>query len=277
MDAQWKTLLVETDPHGVVTVTFNRPEKRNALSPLLHEEMAAVLDQLWVDPACKVLVLTGSGEAFAAGEDLKEFFMELRDDPAREERIHRIACEWRGRTLRQFPKPTIAMVNGFCFGGAFTIVESCDIAIAADEATFGLSEMNFMMIPGGTVTKSIANLLRPREALYYALSGRPFPGQEAARIGFVTFSVPKARLADEVYSLARELAEKDRHALRATKEAYRFAQGMDWDAAVNFTFAKGAEVTLAQGNRWQEVGIKDFLNKKFRPGLEPHPDTAIKP
>lgn len=274
---EWKTLLVDRDPDGVVTVTFNRPEKRNALSPLLHEEMVALLDQLWVDPDCKVLVLTGKGEAFAAGEDLKEFFLELRDDPMRQERIHRLACEWRGRTLRQFPKPTIAMVNGYCFGGAFTIVESCDIAICADEAIFGLSEMNFMMIPGGTVTKSIANLLRPREALYYALSGRPFPGPEAARIGFVTFSVPKARLAEEVYILARELAGKDPHALRATKEAYRLSLSMDWDAAVNFTFAKGAEVTLNQGNLWQDVGIKDFLDKKFRPGLEPHPDTAVKP
>ena len=98
-----------------------------------------------------------------------------------------MATEWRGRTLRYFPKPTIAMVNGYCFGGAFSIVEGCDLAIAADEATFGLSEINFKGFPGGAVSKSLANLLRPRDALFYALTGRRFDGKTAAEIGLVNY------------------------------------------------------------------------------------------
>src|SRR3954451_7060680 len=117
--------------------------------------------------------------------DLKEFFIALKDKPAEYEAVWKMAVEWRGRTLRYYPKPVIAMVNGFCFGGAFAILEGCDLAVAADEATFGLSEINFKLFPGGTVSKALANLFRPRDALLYALTGRPFHGQEAARIGLV--------------------------------------------------------------------------------------------
>src|SRR5262249_58460368 len=99
----------------------------------------------------------------------------------------RLATEWRGRTLRYFPKPTIAMVNGYCFGGAFSIVEGCDIAIAAEEATFGLSEINFKGFPGGCVSKPLAQLFRPPDALVYGSTGRRFDGKAAAAMGFVHY------------------------------------------------------------------------------------------
>ena len=96
--------------------------------------------------------------------DLKQFFMELRDRPSEFRRITDISTEWRSRTLRYFPKPVIAMINGYCFGGAFAIVEGCDLAVAGEEAVFGLSEINFKHFPGGAVSKAIANILRPRDA-----------------------------------------------------------------------------------------------------------------
>ena len=86
------------------------------------------------------------------------------------------------------------MVNGYCFGGAFSIVEGCDLAFAAKEATFGLSEINFKHYPGGSVSKSLANLLRPRDALFYAMTGRTFKGDRAAEIGFVNAAYPLAEL-----------------------------------------------------------------------------------
>src|SRR6267142_1868281 len=144
----YQTLLIEVE-EGIGWVTLNRPSKKNAMSPRLHEDMAAALDELRYNQDVRVL-----------------FFTDLRDQPVEYDRILRIATEWRGRTLRFFPKPTIAMVNGYCFGGAFAIVEGCDLAIAADEATFGLSEINFRLFPGGSVSKSLANLMRPRDALF---------------------------------------------------------------------------------------------------------------
>src|SRR3954470_22202678 len=131
----YQTVLVEKKD-GIATVRFNRPEKRNAMSPQLHKDMTAVLEDLRYDDEARVLVLGGMGKAFCAGMDLKQFFIELNDNRPEYDRILRLALEWRGRTLRYYPKPTIAMIHGYCFGGAFSIVEGCDLAIAAEDTTF---------------------------------------------------------------------------------------------------------------------------------------------
>ena len=256
--------------NAIATVTFNRPAKRNAMSPALHLEMAQVLEKLRYDTSTKVVVLTGAGESFCAGMDLKQFFVDLKDDQPEFDRIFRIATEWRYRTLRHFPKPTIAMVNGYCFGGAFSIVEGCDLAFAAKEATFGLSEINFKHYPGGSVSKSLANLLRPRDALFYAMTGRTFKGDEAARIGFVSSAHPLADLKKETLAIARELAEKDPDALRATKDGYRFSLEMTSDAAINYAAAKSDQLSWRQKDSWRSEGIGDFLDGKYQPGLGAH-------
>ena len=265
----YKTLLIEK-ADGVGVLTLNRPEKKNAMNPQMHEDMTAALDELRYDKDVSALVITGAGDTFCAGMDLKEVFHELKDQPARYDRIIRMATEWRGRTLRYYPKPTIAMINGYCFGGAFSIVESCDIAIAADEAQFGLSEINFKGFPGGAVSKSLANLLRPRDALFYGMTGRRFGGQIAKEIGFVNFSLPKAKLRDEVLAIARDIARKDPAALKATKDSYRFALEMSWEASMNYTAAKEVELAHHQEVGWKDGGVGDFVKGKFKPGLEGH-------
>jgi trans-feruloyl-CoA hydratase/vanillin synthase len=266
----YQTLLIDIQD-GIAKITLNRPEKKNAYSPQMADEFAAALEDLRYDDSAKVLVITGAGDAFCAGMDLKELFYGLkRSNPKEYDRISRVVTSSRGRTLRYYPKPTIAMVNGFCFGGAFPIVECCDLAVAADEATFGLSEINFGMFPGGQVSRSIANILRPREALLYALTGRAFDGKEAARIGFVNFSVPLSQLESTTYALAREMTGKDAAALRATKDAYRFALEMSWESAMSYASAKEHEVSTAQGGGWVERGVGDFVKGSYRPGLESH-------
>ena len=252
---------------SVATVTLNRPNKRNAMNPTLHIEMTDLLEQLRYDENVHVIVFTGAGEAFCAGMDLKEFFIDLRDKPKEYDRITRLAVEWRYRTLRYHPKITIAMVNGYCFGGAFSFVEGCDLAIASDAATFGLSEINFKMFPGGSVSKAIANLLRSRDALWYTLTGYTFDGREAARIGLVNRSVPAPSLRDETMKVARDIAGKDPVALRVAKEAFRFSLEMSGDAALNYSSAKEAEVVLRQRDAWRDEGIGDFIKGKYKPGL----------
>ncbi|MEC7489222.1 MAG: p-hydroxycinnamoyl CoA hydratase/lyase [Pseudomonadota bacterium] len=269
---KYETLLVEF--HDLVCVlTLNRPEKRNAMNPALGEEITDALEKLRNDDRCAVLVITGAGESFCAGMDLKEFFLELQDKPAEYDRAHRLAVEWRGRTLRLFPKPTIAMVNGHCFGGAFTIVEGCDLAVAAEDAKMGLSEVNFKLFPGGSVGKSMGNLLRPRDYMLYALTGRPMSGRNAAEIGFINYAVPRAKLRDNVMALAQEIAAKDPSALQATREVYRFSLDMEWDTAMNYSSALQAWHTTRQGNAFRKEGIGDFLEKKYKPGLGGHEDT----
>lgn len=265
----YETILLDRQD-GVTTVTLNRPDKRNAMNPKLHEEMTAALEELRYDHDTRVVVITGAGKSFCAGMDLKEYFTDLKSKPDEFDRVGRLATEWRGRTLRYFPKPTIAMINGYCFGGAFSIVEGCDLAIAAEEATFGLSEVNFKLFPGGSVSKSLANIMRPRDALWYGMLGRPFDGKKAADIGFINLAVPLPNLLEETMNIARELANKDPFALRATKDGYRHSLEMSWDAAISYSFAKEAELVLQQNDAWRTEGIGDFLKGKYKPGLESH-------
>ena len=146
-------------------------------------------------------------------------------------------------------------------------------AIAAEEATFGLSEINFKLFPGGSVSKSLANLLRPRDALWYGLTGEPFNGSVAAQIGFVNKAVPLAKLADEARKAALTIAQKDPWALKATKDGYRNSLDMGWDAAIDYASAKEMELVLRQGDAFRKEGIGDFLKGAYRPGLESHSST----
>src|SRR5262245_30805385 len=165
---RWETVRVEVDDGGVAWVELNRPAKRNAMNPRLNEEMADVLIALDADDDVLVLVLTGAGESFSAGMDLKEYFRAVDAAPEHvQRRVRRDSARWQWRLLRSYAKPTIAMVNGWCFGGAFTPVCACDLAIAADEATFGLSEINWGIPPGGVVSKALAETVGPRAALYF--------------------------------------------------------------------------------------------------------------
>src|SRR5262245_35701488 len=114
----YETVKVEREPNRITWVTLNRPEKRNAMNPTMHREMVAVLDELEFDDQTRVVVLTGAGDSFCAGQDLKEYFRELDNSPRAKRQAQRDSQEWRWYKLYTFAKPTIAMVNGHCFGGA---------------------------------------------------------------------------------------------------------------------------------------------------------------
>jgi feruloyl-CoA hydratase/lyase len=267
--ANYETILVDRK-NDVVTVTLNRPHKKNAMSPKLHYEMVELLSGLRYDKDLRVLVITGKGDSFSAGEDLKEFFYEQRDRMEFEALLDK-SLEWRVRILRSFPVPTIAMVNGWCFGGAFSIVAGCDIAIAADEAMFGLSEVNFGHFPGGPVSKQISAIMRPREAIYYILTGDQFNGKRAAEIGLITYSVPRERLEEEVQTVVEKLCGKQPLALRACKEAYRDSLLIpDIEAALSYSGAKSDQLSFLQNSAWKDQGIKQFIEGSYRPGKGPY-------
>src|SRR5437762_6855053 len=156
MSERWQTVRGSGDA-GIAWVELHRPEKRNAMSPQLNGEMVDVLQTIDADEDAGVLVLTGSGESFSAGMDLKEYFRDVDGSPDHvQRRVRRDAALWQWRLLRTYAKPTIAMVNGWCFGGAFTPLIACDLAVAADEATFGLSEVNWGIPPGSVVSRALA-------------------------------------------------------------------------------------------------------------------------
>jgi trans-feruloyl-CoA hydratase/vanillin synthase len=266
---RWTTVRVEVDG-GIAWVELNRPEKRNAMSPTLNAEMGEVLEALVADDACGVLVLSGAGESWSAGMDIKEYFREIDKQPEHVQRkVRRDAALWQWRMLRTYAKPTIAMVNGWCFGGAFTPLVACDLAIAADEATFGLSEINWGIPPGSVVNKALADTVGSRVGLFYVMTGRTFDGRKAAEMGLVNASVPLADLRAEVESLARDLLEKNPVVLRAAKLGFKHAQTMSWDTAEDYLYAKLEQSQFLDHTDGREQGLSQFLDEKsIRPGLD---------
>ncbi|HZP72473.1 MAG TPA: p-hydroxycinnamoyl CoA hydratase/lyase [Gaiellaceae bacterium] len=266
---QWETVKVELD-EGIAWVELSRPEKRNAMNPTMNREMVEVLLELDQSDDCNVLVLSGAGEAFSAGMDLKEYFREVDEQPERVQRlVRRDANYWQWRLLRTYAKPTIAMVNGWCFGGAFTPLCACDLAIAADEATFGLSEINWGIPPGSLVSRGLAETIGIRDALLYIMTGRTFDGRVAAEMRLVNWSVPRSELRGEVERLARELLDKNPVVLRAAKLGFKHAQTMSWDTAEDYLYAKLEQSQFVDRERGREQGLAQFLDEKsIRPGLQ---------
>jgi len=267
-------VLVEFED-GIAWVTMNRPEKRNAMSPALNEEMLQTVQTLATDDRCGVLVLTGAGESFAAGMDLKEYFRVTDGAPDTVLLdVRRVAEEWQWRRLRDYPKSTIAMVNGWCFGGALTPVVACDLALAAEDAVFGLSEINWGIIPAGNVTKATIETIGYRQAMYYAMTGESFTGRQAADMGLVNKAVPLTELRDQTRTLAKTLLEKNQTVLRAAKIAMKRVKYMDWEVSADYLYAKLGEALHLGGAENRENAMKAFLDdKKFRPGVEHFQDT----
>jgi len=268
MEFNYETIRIERDGDGVTWLVLNRPEKRNAMSPQLHADCDDALFHLATDPQTRVLILTGAGDAFCAGQDLRLFFRGTDNSPRERFEAAEHSHSWRWTRLSKFSKPTIAMVNGFCFGGAFTQLIACDLATAADEAVFGLSEVNWGIIPGGVVSWNVVNAMNSRDAMYYAITGDTFGGQEAQRMGLVNFSVPADRLREETLALARKLAAKNPATVRYTKEGVRAVRGMSEAQAADYLAAKSDALRFRDAEGGREVAMKQFLDEKaFRPGL----------
>ena len=202
--------------------------------------------------------------------DLKEYFRETDGlPPFKLWQIRRQSLDWQYRALMYHQKPTIAMVNGWCFGGAFTPVVSCDLAIAADEAVFGLSEINWGIIPAGGVPRALAEVMSYRNALYYIMTGETFNGQKAAQMGLVNESVPRDRLRKRTLEVAGCLLEKSPTILSAAKIAFKYLKDMSWDAAFDYVGTKAGLAQTQDQERGRQKGLTQFLDEKsYRPGFE---------
>ena len=266
---RWKTVEVKVDG-GIGWITLNRPEKRNAMSPTLNREMIDVLETLELDDEAQVIVLTGAGDAWSAGMDLKEYFRETDGQPEiLQERVRRDCSQWQWKLLRMYSKATIAMINGWCFGGAFSPLVACDLAIAADDAVFGLSEINWGIPPGNLVSKAVAATMGHRQALHYIMTGETFTGAQAAQMGLINRSVPKAQLRDAVVALAQTLLEKNPVVLRYAKQGFKRARELTWEQGEDYLYAKTDQSNYRDPEKGRKEGLKQFLDDKtIKPGLQ---------
>ncbi|TPD59081.1 p-hydroxycinnamoyl CoA hydratase/lyase [Emcibacter nanhaiensis] len=252
---------------GIAWVKFNRPEKRNCMSPTLNRRMMEVLDELEFRDDVGVLVLSGEGTAWSAGMDLKEYFRETEALGLKGVRKSQSESYGWFRRLRRYQKPTIAMVNGWCFGGGFGPLFACDLAISADEAKYGLSEINWGILPGGGVTKVVVDLLPMRDAMWLTLTGELIDGKQAAAMRLVNESVPLEKLEERTREVANILLEKNPVALKYAKDAVRRVGDMSYDDAEEY-LVRMQEAANSFDNEGRKEGIRQFIDEKsYKPGL----------
>ncbi len=271
----YQTIKIERE-EGIAWLILNRPEKRNAMNPTMHYEFLDALEELEFDDETKVLVITGAGQAWCAGMDLKEYFREMDDKPRERRQLARVGREGGWTRLFMYPKPTIAMVNGYCFGGAFTRLIACDFAVAAEDAIFGLSEINWGIFPGGLVSRILADAMTYRDAMRYILTGDTFDGKQAEAMDIITYAVPREKLRDETVALARKLMTKNPQTLQAAKEVYKTCRTMDYWQAEEYMAAKAIALRATDRERGRDRGIRMFVDeKRYRPGLEAYPRDGV--
>src|SRR5918995_6681743 len=254
MPETYETLLLEKRER-VAIITINRPDKRNALNIKTREEGAALLEELRNDSSVGVVVFTGAGEiAFIAGADISEF-------------AGRTAITQRdvmmGRSLftavDTFPKPVIAMINGFCLGGGCELALACDLRIAGENARFGQPEINLGIIPGGGGTQRLTRLVGEGKAMELILTGDMIDAQAAYNLGLVNLVVPAPDLEGKTMELASRIASKSPVALRMAKEAVKTASRSNLDEGLRREVDLFA---LCFSSADKDEGVRAFLEKR---------------
>jgi len=251
----YKTVLYQADDH-VATVTLNRPDVHNAQNDTLRRELHQIFTALTIDDDVKVIVVTGAGDrAFSAGADIREFVEPASPVQLRERRKR---IEYRAM-MDRCSQPIIAAINGFALGGGLELALACDIRIAAENATLGLTEINLAIIPGGGGTQRLPRLIGKGKALEMILTGARIPAAEALRLGIVERVVPAGEALKAATELARTIAEKAPIALRYAKEAVVKGLGMSLEDGLRL---EGDLSTLLRTTEDRAEGAKAFLEKR---------------
>src|SRR5215207_6198263 len=252
--SSYETLLLERRGR-VAVITINQPSKLNALNIQTRAEGAAALDELREDESVRVVVITGAGEkAFVAGADISEF--EGRTAVSQRDVMT-------GRSLftavDTFPKPVIAMINGFCLGGGCELAISCDLRMASERARFGQPEINLGIIPGGGGTQRLTRLVGESKAMEMILTGEMIDAQTALALGLVNRVVPHEELEARTMELANLIAGMSPVALRLAKEAVKTASRSTLDEGLRREIDLFA---ICFSSKDKDEGVRAFLEKR---------------
>ena len=251
----YKTLLFDLSDR-IATITFNRPDRLNAINEEMREDFARLFDELQTNDEIRVIIFTGAGRAFSAGGDIEYFEQEWKTTAFREEN-HRLTQFF--DELELIEKPVLAAINGPCTGAGLQITLSCDIRIASDQAKFGFRENNIGLIPGAGGCSRLVKLIGYGRAKELIFVGDMISAEEAERIGLVNRVVPDA----ELMTRTRELAE---HLLTRAPQALGLAKRLLWHS-VTSDFATGrmlealAQSVLIKSADHRE-GVRAFREKR---------------
>ena len=250
----YQNILLETKDR-ISILTINRPDKRNALNQATRDEIRQALEMLETSAGSRVLIVTGAGDkAFIAGADIAEF--EGRTALSQREAMKSFRVF---DAIENFPKPVIAMINGFCLGGGMELALACDLRIASDTAKLGQPEINLGIIPGGGGTQRLTRLVGEGKSMELILTGDMIDAAQAKAIGLVNDVVPAAELRSHVASLAGRIAEKSPIALQMAKEAVKTAARMNLREGLD---RETDLFSLTFGSEDKAEGVRAFLEKR---------------
>lgn len=250
----FRTILFSLD-QGVATLTFNRPEKLNAVNQEMAQEIGQAVAEVAGDPAIRVLLLTGAGRAFMAGADIRIF---LEMDPLAGKRFAEGAQNLLFQ-LESLEVPVLACVNGLALGGGLEIAMACDLIYASEEARFGLPEVSLGIIPCLGGTQRLARLVGKGLAKELCLTGRTVDAAEARMMGLAAQVFPAAAFPEECLKVAQSLAQRSRAALAATKRV--IDRGFDLDLRSALALEADAFALCLAGPDPRE-GAAAFLEKR---------------
>jgi len=249
------TLLLEQSD-GIALVTINNPQALNAMTTATFEALAEMFDRLEKDAAVRVVLLTGAGEkAFVAGGDIR-YLESLGVEGAR---TFAFQAQRLFDRIETFPKPVIAVVNGYALGGGCELAMACDLRIAAETARFGQPEVKLGIIPGFAGTQRLSRLVGKGRAKELIFSGEMIDAREAWRIGLVNRVVPAGALLAEARAVAATMVNKSASAIRLAKEAIENGLEMDFARAARYE----AELFgLCFATADAREGLKAFVEKR---------------
>jgi enoyl-CoA hydratase len=252
--SNYETIMVER--RGKVAVlTINRPDKLNALNGKVHTEGVAALEELRRDDGVRVLVITGAGEkSFIAGADISEF--EGQTPVSQRGLFHEKTFF---NSIDAFPKPIIAMVNGFCLGGGNELAMACDLRICSENARFAQPEINLGIMCGGGGTQRLTRLVGEGRSMEIVLTGDMIDAQTAEKIGLVNHVYPASELEAKTMELAEKIAEKAPIALQLSKEAVKFASRSNLDEGLRREIDLFA---ICFSTEDKKEGVTAFLEKR---------------
>ena len=239
---------------NVTVLTLNRPEARNAINPETSAEVEAALDRAEADDDVRVVVITGAGDiAFSAGADLKA----VAAGKATE--IPTKRGGFAGIAQRDFPKPLIAAVNGAALAGGCEIVLACDLAVAADHATFGIPEVARGLIAAAGALFRLPKRLPLAIALELAMTADTIDAQRAFELGLVNRVVPRDRVLEESVALAERIVRNGPLAVRLSKRLVRESADLTEEEAWQRTYEAAAQVLASED---LQEGVRAFIEKR---------------
>lgn len=250
----YETVLIEKND-GIAVLTVNRPDKLNALNSQVHREGVEILEELKDDADVRVVVIKGAGDkSFIAGADISEF---ADASPVEQRGVMNSRSLF--TVLDTFPKPVIAMINGFCLGGGNELAMACDIRIASDKSRFGQPEINLGIICGGGGTQRLPRLIGESKAMELILTGEMIDAPTAFDYGLVNYVYAADELEAKTMELAAKIAEKSPIALQMSKEAVKFASRSNLDEGLRREIDLFAICFSTEDKR---EGVAAFLEKR---------------